>query len=158
MPDGKPGETLNALERGLLNRIQSDFPLESRPYAALGNELGIDEDEAFELTRALRAKGLIRRIGANFQSARLGYSGTLCAAKVPPEKLESFTAEVNALPGVTHNYLRDHAYNVWFTLIAPSKSAIEETLHELEQKTGLSVLNLPAEKLYKIRVNFRLEG
>lgn len=157
MAEQNHGETLNALERGLLNRIQSGFPLEPRPYAVLGQELGIDEDAAFELTRALRAKGLIRRIGANFQSSRLGYSSTLCAAKVPPEKLEDFTDRVNALPGVTHNYLRDHAYNVWFTLIAPSKEEIEETLRKLEEETGLGILNLPAERLYKIKVDFRLE-
>ncbi|MDR1125891.1 MAG: Lrp/AsnC family transcriptional regulator [Deltaproteobacteria bacterium] len=155
MPDGK--KKLNRFERGLLNLIQSDFPLESRPYAVLGRELGIDEDAAFALARALRNKGLIRRIGANFQSSSLGYSSTLCAAKVPPEKLESFIGAVNAIPGVTHNYLRDHAYNVWFTLIATSKQAVAGTLRELEEKTGLTVLSLPAERLYKIKVDFRLD-
>jgi DNA-binding Lrp family transcriptional regulator len=162
MPDGKNGspensQELSAPERGLLNLMQSGFPLESRPYAVLGRKLGLDEDAAFELARALRAKGLIRRIGANFQPARLGYSSTLCAARVPPEKLEEFTQTVNALPGVTHNYLRDHAYNVWFTLIAPSEQAIADILRALEEKTGLAVLNLPAERLYKIKADFRLE-
>lgn len=67
----------------------------------------------------MRESGLIRRLGANFQSAKLGFRSTLCAAKVPEEQLEQFIAEVNAIPGVTHNYLRNHSYNIWFTLIGP---------------------------------------
>ena len=157
MAEQNHGETLNALERGLLNRIQSGFPLEPRPYAVLGQELGIDEDAAFELTRALRAKGLIRRIGANFQSSRLGYSSTLCAAKVPENKLDLFIETVTARPGVTHNYLRDHAYNIWFTLIGPSWEQVPDELKTIEELTGVPVLNLPATSLYKITVDFKLD-
>lgn len=150
-------DKLSGAERALLNRIQSGFPLEPRPYAVLGRELGLDEDTAFELVRALRARGLIRRIGANFHSASLGYSSTLCAAKVPPERLEAYTQAVNAIPGVTHNYLRDHAYNIWFTLIAPSREEIANILERLEEETGLPALSLPAERLYKIKVDFQLK-
>lgn len=147
---------LDEVDKKLLSIIQSGFPIEPRPYAVLGKELGISEDESLERVRALREKKLIRRLGANFQSAKLGFKSTLCAAKVPEDKLELFIADVNKRPGVTHNYLRNHIYNVWFTVIAPSR---EHTLAELESitaATGVDILNLPATRLYKIKVDFKL--
>ena len=77
---------------------------------------------------------------------------------MPEERLEAFIAAVNAEPGVTHNYLRDHAYNVWFTLISPSREASLAVLESLTQRTGVPILNLPATKLFKIRVDFRMGG
>ena len=104
------------------------------------------------------ASGIIRRIGANFQSAKLGFVSTLCAAKVPADKMDDFVARVNACPGVTHNYLREHAYNIWFTLISPSREESQATLDALTEATGIAILNLPATKLYKIRVDFRMDA
>ena len=148
---------MDNLDKRLLDIIQTDFPLEPRPYAVLGERLQLTEAEVLARVRALRQRGLIRRIGANFQSAALGFRSTLCAAKVPQEKLDAFVAEVNALPGATHNYLRGHAYNVWFTLIGPSWDAVCATLEELSRRTGVDILNLPASRLYKIRVDFPME-
>lgn len=142
------------LDRRLLDIIQGDFPLVSRPYLELGNKVGISEQEAFERVRKMRRSGLIRRLGANFQSSRLGYASTLCAAKVPGDRIGEFIRAVNAIPGVTHNYERDHEYNIWFTLICGSREEACATLKELEESTGVAVLNLPATRLYKIRVNF----
>ena len=149
---------MDTLDRRLLDIIQTDFPLVSRPYAELGRRLGVSEEEALERVRALRARKIIRRLGANFQSAGLGFVSTLCAAKVPQDKMEAFVAEVNARPGATHNYLREHEYNIWFTLISPSKEDREATLADITAKTGVPILNLPATKLFKIRVDFRMEG
>ncbi|MDL2313859.1 Lrp/AsnC family transcriptional regulator [Desulfovibrio sp. OttesenSCG-928-C14] len=148
---------LSEAEKKLLGIIQSDFPLVSRPYAVLGERLGVSEEDALGLVLALRGKKIIRRLGANFQSAKIGFKSTLCAAKVPQDKLEAFIAAVNARPGVTHNYLRDHAYNVWFTMIASSWDKVLEELRGIEGETGVPVLNLPAEKLYKIKVDFQME-
>ena len=150
-------EALDALDRRILDIIQTDFPLAPRPYAVLGERLGIPEEEVFARVRALREKKIIRRLGANFQSAKLGFVSTLCAAKVPEERLDAFIEAVNAEPGVTHNYLRDHAYNVWFTLITASREAREAVLQSLEERTGVPILNLPATKLFKIRVDFRMD-
>lgn len=147
---------LDDLDKRLLSIIQSGFPLEPRPYAVLGKELGIDEEETLKRVRALREKKIIRRMGANFQSAKLGFRSTLCAAKVPEEKLELFIAEVNKCPGVTHNYLRNHLYNVWFTVIAPSWDATLEELKSITAATGVDILNLPATQVYKIKVDFKL--
>ena len=150
-------ENLDALDRRILDIIQTDFPLAPRPYAVLGERLGLAEEEVFARVRALREKKIIRRLGANFQSAKLGFVSTLCAAKVPEEKLPAFTEAVNAEPGVTHNYLRDHAYNVWFTLITASAEAREAVLKSLTERTGVAILNLPATRLFKIRVDFRMD-
>ena len=106
--------------------------------------------------RALRASGIIRRIGANFQSAKIGFKSTLCAASVPEDKFEAFAQAVNEHPGVTHNYLRAHGYNLWFTMIAPSREAIRQDLAAITEKTGVAILNLPADRLFKIRVDFAM--
>lgn len=148
---------LELLDKKLLDIIQSEFPLVSRPYARLGDMLGISEQDALDRVRKLRAAGIIRRLGANFQSSRLGFVSTLCAAKVPAHKLDEFVAAVNSLPGVTHNYERENAYNIWFTLISPSREESRHILDELTKKTGISILNLPATKLFKIKVDFPMQ-
>jgi len=154
----KDSAQMDSLDRQLLDIIQTDFPLCPRPYAELGQRLGIAEQEAFDRVRSLKASKIIRRLGANFQSAKLGFVSTLCAAKVPQEKMETFVADVNAKPGVTHNYLREHDYNIWFTLISPSREEAQATLDGITQCTGIPILNLPATKLFKIRVDFRMDG
>ena len=150
-------ETMDIIDRKLLDIIQTAFPLVPRPYEALGKELGISEEEALSRVKAMKEKKIIRRLGANFQSAKLGFRSTLCGAHVPEDKLENFIAEVNALPGVTHNYLRNHEFNVWFTLIGPSWEDVCATIKGIEERSGIAVMNLPAEKLFKIRVDFQME-
>lgn len=149
-------DTLDQIDKRILDVIQSDFPLESRPYAVIGEKCAITEAEALARVRAMRERRLIRRLGANFQSAKLGFRSTLCAAKVPAEAMDSFVAEVNRHVGVTHNYLRDHEYNIWFTCIGPSWDSVCATLAEITEKTGIPILNLPATKLYKIKVDFQM--
>lgn len=148
---------MDAIDKKLLDIIQTDFPIAPRPYAVLGERLGLTEAEALARVRALRESKIIRRLGANFQSAKLGFRSTLCAAKVPPEKLDVFVAEVNSHPGVTHNYIRDHVYNVWFSYIGPTWEAMCAALDDITRKTGVAILNLPASRVYKIRVDFRME-
>lgn len=150
-------DALDTIDRKLLDIIQTAFPLVPRPYEDLGRQLGISEEEALARVKAMKEKKIIRRLGANFQSAKLGFRSTLCGAHVPEEKLDAFIADVNALPGVTHNYLRNHDFNVWFTLIGPSWEDVCATIRGIEERTGISVMNLPAEKLFKIRVDFQME-
>ncbi|MBD5608374.1 MAG: Lrp/AsnC family transcriptional regulator [Desulfovibrio sp.] len=147
----------DALDKRILDIIQSDFPLVSRPYEEIARRLDSTEKEVFDRVRKMRESGLVRRIGANYQSSRLGFVSTLCAAKAPPDKLEEFIAFVNAIPGVTHNYEREHDYNIWFTLISPSRERTAEILAEIEAKTGVRPLNLPATRLFKIKVDFPME-
>jgi DNA-binding Lrp family transcriptional regulator len=148
---------MDAYDRKILDVIQSNYPISARPYADVGAQVGLTEAEVLARVRALRQKGVIRRIGANFSSQVLGWQSTLCAARVPEDKVEAFVAEVNRHPGVTHNYLRQHSYNVWFTFIGPSMEAVRAALAEITQATGIPVLNLPAERLFKIKVDFAME-
>ena len=148
---------IDADDRIIINRIQSDFPISTRPYADIAKELGLTEDDVLQRVRKLKAAGIIRRIGANFVPDRLGYVSTLCAAKVPPEKIEAFTAVVNRHSGVTHNYLRENSYNIWFTFIAPSMQEIEENLAQIAAETGIEdILNLPATHVFKIKAQFNV--
>ncbi|MCR4666440.1 MAG: AsnC family transcriptional regulator [Desulfovibrio sp.] len=148
---------MDDLDRRLLDIIQTDFPLVPRPYAELGKRLDVSEECAFERVCALRDQGVIRQLSANFRADKLGYVSTLCGAKVPEEKLDEFIERVNALPGVTHNYLRKNVFNVWFTLICPSREEAARVLEELGQTTGVHILNLPATELYKVAVNFKMQ-
>ena len=141
----------------ILNNIQVDFPISSRPYKIIADRLGILEDELIQRVIQMKEDMLIRRIGGNFSPDKLGYHSTLCAAKVPEAKLKLFTKTVNSYSGVTHNYKRDHQFNVWFTFIAPSVEIIKKNLKEISQKTGVeTILNLPATKVFKISANFKL--
>ncbi|MDY0274359.1 MAG: siroheme decarboxylase subunit alpha [Desulfomicrobium sp.] len=144
-------------DRKILDIIQTNFPLESRPYAQVGHQIGLTEAETLARVRALTEKGVIRRIGANFQTTKIGFHSTLCAASVPEEKIDLFVDLVNQLPGVTHNYLRAHHQNVWFTLIGPTKEHVRNTLAEITQKTGIGILNLPTIKMFKIKVDFKMD-
>jgi DNA-binding Lrp family transcriptional regulator len=141
--------------RKILNEIQSDFPISSRPFRDLGNRLKMTESEVIDAVKHLKEKGIIRRIGGNFQTSKLNFVSTLCAARVPDERIDHFVETVNAYPGVTHNYLRAHSYNVWFTFIAEEMNIIEDTLETIRRETGVKeILNLPAEEMFKIKVDF----
>ncbi len=144
------------MDRLILDIIQGDFPLVSHPYAKIGEMVGITEDEAYSRVKKMRNNGLIRRIGANFQSGKIGFASTLCAARVSESQKENFIERINAINGVTHNYERDHSYNIWFTLISESREEAEKILSGLERETGIKILNLPATRLYKIKVNFNM--
>lgn len=146
---------MDDVDRAVLNEIQTEFPITARPFQELGRRLGLSEQDVIRRVKDLKEAGIIRRIGGNFHSNRLDYTSTLCAAKVPVEKLESFVEVVNAYPGVTHNYLRNNDYNVWFTFIAPSMEEIDASLKEISDKTGVpEICNLPAVRMFKVRVDF----
>jgi siroheme decarboxylase len=145
-------------DRLILNEIQRNFPVTHRPFLALGRKLGMKEKEVLERVQKLKAAGIIRRIGASFSAGAVGFRSTLCAAKVPPQKIQDFAAVVNSYPGVTHNYEREGDYNIWFTLIAPSWKHIEKILTEISRRTGVKkILNLPTTKTIKIAVDFNFD-
>jgi siroheme decarboxylase len=146
---------LDDIDKAILNRIQSYFPIISRPYLALANELNLTEQEVLKRVSKLKKSGIIRRIGGNFVPGKLGFVSTLCAASVPSDKIDHFAEVVNRYTGVTHNYQRDNRYNVWFTFIAPSMHEIEVNLKQIADETGVTdILNLPATRVFKIRAQF----
>lgn len=141
----------------LLNNIQMDFPIDSRPFHIIAQKLGLTEAEVLRRIRQMKKDLLIRRIGGNFSPDKLGYYSTLCTARVPEEKIDLFTQIVNSYSGVTHNYQRDHDFNIWFTFIAPSVEIIQKSLKEISEATQVEpILNLPATKVFKISANFKV--
>lgn len=150
---------LTDIQKLVLSQIQAKLPVVHRPYAQIGETIGATEDQVMAAIAELRESGVIRRIGAIFDSYRLGYRSTLCAIAVPEERVEEVAALISVFPNVTHNYLREDRYNIWFTLIAPSSQRIEEILAEIAEKSGIDdILNLPATHLFKIRVDFDFTG
>lgn len=148
---------LSSLEKEILNMIQDGFPLTRRPFAELAIRLGRGEEEVMQVVKDLKERGIIRRIGASFDSQRLSLASTLVAMKVPPERIEEVAAVVNSYPEVTHDYQRDHEYSLWFTLIAPDQGRIEEIIEEIKRKTGVQeIYSLPTQRRFKIRVKFDL--
>jgi DNA-binding Lrp family transcriptional regulator len=144
-------------DKKIINEIQSDFPITSHPFHDLGKRLDLPEADVLERIRRLKEVGIIRRIGGNFHSGLLNFTSTLCAARVPEEKIEHFVNTVNHYPGVTHNYLRDHEYNIWFTFIAEDMAYIVDALEKISEETGIKeILNLPAIKTFKIKVDFEV--
>jgi DNA-binding Lrp family transcriptional regulator len=153
----QPEVTIDETDRAILNRIQSDFPITSRPYRTIGEELGLSEDEVLKRVLRLKDSGIIRRIGGNFTPDKLGFVSTLCAAKVPEDKISQFAEVVNRYPGVTHNYRRENQFNIWFTFIAASKDEINTNLKQIAVETGISdILNLPATRVFKIKAEFQV--
>ncbi|EMS79360.1 MULTISPECIES: siroheme decarboxylase subunit alpha [Desulfotignum] len=148
---------ISETDKTILNLIQLDFPIDARPFRVLAEKLDLTEEELIARIQAMKDLQVIRRIGGNFSPDRLGYYSTLCTAKVPEKKIDLFTRTVNMYAGVTHNYMRDHEFNIWFTFIAPSRDQIAESLEEISRQTGVSpILNLPATRVFKISANFKL--
>lgn len=152
--------TLSDLDAKLLNRIQSSIPLTPTPFADLAHELKIDETTCIERLHDLRhVRKYIRQISPIFDTHALRYQSSLVAAKVDPEKIEHAAQVINAHPGVSHNYQRDHAFNLWYTIVVSpdSKLGLEKTvqrLHELSSAGSTRIL--PTLKLYKIGVKLNM--
>jgi DNA-binding Lrp family transcriptional regulator len=148
---------LDNLDRQLLEIIQRQIPLSPRPYQEIALELGIGETEVLDRIGRLREAKIIRRVGGFFDSRRLGYTGTLCAIRVPEARIEEVAAVINAYSEVSHNYLRTHEYNMWFTVLAPSLAEVHRVIDEIKARTGIDhVLSLPAERVFKIKVKFKV--
>ncbi|TAJ18794.1 MAG: Lrp/AsnC family transcriptional regulator [Dehalococcoidia bacterium] len=147
----KPG--LDERTRALLDVMQEAFPLDVRPYAAMGAGLGMDEAEVLERLAQARAAGVVRQICAIYDTKALGYSSALVAMKVAPERLAQAARVINAHPGVSHNYRRNHSFNLWFTVAMPpghDLSEVIQRLHVLAQAE--STREMPTLHLFKIGV------
>jgi DNA-binding Lrp family transcriptional regulator len=148
---------LDALDRMLLERMQADVPLVPRPFAALGEGLDLHEDGVLARVRRLKGAGIIRQIGAIFDTHRLGYQSTLAAFHTQDGAMEKVAAQVSAHAGVSHNYARPHHYNLWFTLAVPPGHEVEDEIRCLARQIGVDDwLNLPALRVFKIRTHFKL--
>ncbi len=146
---------MDEIDKKILNILQKEFPFTEQPFQIVAEKCGITEEEALSRIQKMKDEGIIRRIGAIFDGTKLGRISTLCAARVPQDKLERFVDTVNAYKGVTHNYLRDNEYNVWFTVNAADPQEIELFLARLIEKTGVTdILDMRAVKTFKINASF----
>lgn len=147
------------LDRALLDLIQGDFPLTERPYATLGEQLGISEEAALDSLRKLRELHVVRQISAIFDSRRLSYRTSLVAMKVAPERIAQAAEVINRHPGVSHNYERNHPYNIWFTVAVPPTGDLQRDVDELHALAGAEkTWMLPTLKLFKIGVTLDMSG
>jgi DNA-binding Lrp family transcriptional regulator len=151
---------LDDADKRLMNALQSSFPLDPEPFAAVAAEVELELDEALARTQRLLDERIIREITPIFDTRALGYESMLVAAKVDPEHPQRAAAAVNAHPGVSHNYLRTHDFNLWFTIAVPpdSELGMEGTLAALGEEAGAeSVRQLPTLTLFKINMNLEME-
>lgn len=150
---------LDEIDRRLLNHLQEGLPLRSRPFALIGKKLGIGEAEVLWRVRRLKDEKIIRQVSAIFDSARLGYRSCLVAAQVPVEQVEETAAMINRHPGVSHNYERNHPFNLWFTLTVPPGQDLQQEVARLQEQVGLQkLLFLPAIRTFKIGVRLDVGG
>ena len=149
---------MDAIDRLLLNLIQKDFPLVARPFAAIGEQLGISEEDVLARARRLKKGGVIRQISAIFDSRRLGYSSTLVTMDIPEEHIDESASHISEHSGVSHNYKRDHSFNLWFTLTLPPGADLEAEVAQLSDVAGARRTRvLPALRVFKIGVELDLE-
>ena len=141
-------------EARLLVRLQQGLPITTRPFACLGRELGLSEETVLARVRALFESGIARRFGAVFESQKLGYRSTLCAADVPAPKLAAAADRIAPYSGVTHCYEREGHPNLWFTLTAPAEELAQELARVSAALGPYVVLNLPALQKFKIEAVF----
>ena len=151
---------LDELDKRLLNLLQGSFPIAPRPYAAVAQLAGVPEEEVLTRTKRLLDERIIREVTPIFDTRVLGYSSMLVAARVDPENPWRAAKIINEHPGVSHNYLRDHDFNIWFTIATEpgSRLGVEGTLEVLQRLTGAeSVRQLPTLRLFKIRMDLEME-
>lgn len=143
----------------ILNHIQRSFPLVRRPFAAIGEFLDISESEVMAIIADLKNRRVIRNIAAIFNPQSLGYTMGLVGITVPPSGVDQAASVINAHPGVSHNYLRDHRYNIWFTLAEQSQASFDASVDILNDAAGASdSLILKTEQVFKIGVKLAVDG
>jgi DNA-binding Lrp family transcriptional regulator len=152
---------LDDMDKKLLNLMQGSFAIEPRPYLRVAEQAGITEDAAMTRVQRLLDERIIRQVTPIFDTRALGYASMLVAAKVDPENPHRAAKVINAHPGVSHNYLRNHEFNIWFTLATEPDSplGLQGTIEVLGKIAGAeSIRQLPTLKLFKIRMDLEMEG
>ncbi len=148
-------QALDPIDRAILNRYQGGFPICERPYQAAAETLGISEQELIRRLERMLAQKQLSRFGPMYHAERLGGGLSLCAMRIPEDRYEQVTEQVNSFPEVAHNYARDHAFNMWFVLATETPERIDSVLQEIKQRTGFRVYNMP--KLQEFFIGLKFE-
>ena len=146
---------MNQLDKNIINTLQYDFPVCERPFAQLAETLNSTEAELIDRVQAMLDSGLLTRFGPMYNAVNMGGALSLCAMKVPEDRFDEVTEQVNAFPEVAHNYQRDHEMNMWFVLATETQQDLENTLDAIESATGIRVYNMPKQKEFFVGLHFK---
>jgi DNA-binding Lrp family transcriptional regulator len=147
---------MDEIDRLIINTLQGGFPICDAPYQQVAMQLGLTEQALIERLQALLDNGTLTRFGPLYHAELMGGALTLAAVKAPPERFAEVTGIINAFPEVAHNYARNHALNMWFVVATETPEQIQQTITAIEQKTGLTVYNMP--KINEYFVGLKLEA
>jgi DNA-binding Lrp family transcriptional regulator len=148
---------MDAVDKQIIRVLQGDLPIVERPFAKIAHRIGIQEEELLRRIGNLIREGIIRKFGLRIDSRKVGYASTLVAMRVSREKLDDAAGKLNSIPTVTHNYARDHEYNLWFTIIAKDKEELQKTLEKIKKEVEHEdMINLPTHRKFKIKVKFNV--
>lgn len=149
---------MDNLDRQIITELQENFPLASNPYQVLADKIGITIDQLWTRVVALVESGVIRRIGFSIDSRKIGYSSTLAAIRVSQNRIQEACVVISRYPQITHSYLREDQFNIWFTVIAENRDAINNILGKIRDELALSesdMMDLPVIKLFKLDARFK---
>lgn len=151
---------MDELDSRILNALQNDFPIARCPYQSIACKLQISCEKLLGRVQKLNADGVIRRIGVSINSRKFGFSSTLAAISIDPENVQKASEAISKFHEVTHSYLRNDKFNIWFTIIASSNERIEQILEQIRTELSLQpnrILNLPMKRLFKLDTKFKIQ-
>jgi len=158
MPSVKT-QPLDRIDQELLNLVQVEFPVVPAPFASLGDALSVSEDDVIERLGALKKNKIIRQISAIFDTRALGYRSSLIATRAPIDRVDEVAAVISEHPGVSHNYRRDHEFNIWWTIAVPPTSSLEEHVDAVHTLAGAEQTRLMQTiRMFKIGVDLDMTG
>lgn len=147
---------MDSLDRKIINTLQRSFPVCERPFAEVAEALGSTEESIINRVDRLLEDGLLTRFGPLFHAEHMGGGLSLCALKVPTERYEEVTEQVNAFPEVAHNYQREHELNMWFVLATETPESLDKALIDIEDATSLEVFNFPKQEEFYVGLYFKV--
>jgi DNA-binding Lrp family transcriptional regulator len=145
-------ETIDAIDRRIINALQGGFPITDEPYREVAATLGLSTEELLARLESLLAHKVLTRFGPMFQIERMGGAFVLAAVAAPEDRFEAVAAQINAFPEVAHNYRREHALNMWFVLATETLDGIAATIARIEAATGLTVYAFPKEREFFVEL------
>ncbi len=149
---------LDDVDKKILRELQGNLPVVKQPLLEVAERIGIGEDEFFDRVKHLTGVGIIRKFGLRVDSKKVGFKSTLMAMKLAPEKLDETAAKLSGYDFVTHNYARDHEYNLWFTIIEKDETALKEAIEKIKREVEFDdLLDLPVLRKFKINVRFDIK-
>ncbi|NOQ14589.1 MAG: AsnC family transcriptional regulator [Methyloprofundus sp.] len=147
---------MDNIDRNIINTLQDGFPICTSPYKQLAQDLNISEQELITRLKKLLETGVLSRFGPMYHAEQMGGALSLAAIKAPEKDFDNIAETINAFPEVAHNYAREHALNMWFVLATETPQQIQQVISKIEEKTGLTVYNMP--KIREYFVGLKLEA